>query len=315
MRCCEHAASRAGWPTPVRPSADAVWRRSLQRPAWSSHPAALRRRRRAGGVVPAAADPRRAARAPRGRRAGRGRPTRSATRQARLDARPRHRHRRRGPAARPGRPDHPARGEPRLRRRAGRARRRRRQPPGRRRRRLHPRPRHRERARAAGAALRRAPPTPPWTYTDIVTDGSEAPASSGPASSSAPRCVLPADGAPTRSTSSSRSTRSATPSPWSPGRCSPPARCCCVLVVGLTWLITRQVVHPGPAGPPSRRAAGRGPPRGAAEGDRRGRPGPAGHVVQPDGQPTCSARSASSRTSAGCSAASSPTSPTSCAPR
>ena len=31
---------------------------------------------------------------------------------------------------------------------------------------------------------------------------------------------------------------------WSGGPCSPAARCCCVLVGGLTWLVTRQVVTP-----------------------------------------------------------------------
>ena len=70
-----------------------------------------------------------------------------------------------------------------------------------------------------------------------------------------------------------------------------------------------------PDGPPGRRAAGRRAAPGAAPGHRRGRPGPPGDVVQPDGDATCSARSGSSRSSAGCSAGSSPTSPTSCARR
>ena len=49
---------------------------------------------------------------------------------------------------------------------------------------------------------------------------------------------------PTRSTTSSRSTRSRRRWRWSPGRCSPPACLLLVLVAGLTWLVTRQVVTP-----------------------------------------------------------------------
>ena len=73
--------------------------------------------------------------------------------------------------------------------------------------------------------------------------------------------------------------------------------------------------HPGPDGPPGRRAAGRRPAAGAPARARRGRPRPARHVVQPDGHQPADARSASSRSCAGCSAGSSPTCPTSCARR
>ena len=83
----------------------------------------------------------------------------------------------------------------------------------------------------------------------------------------------------------------------------------------LTWLVTRQVVTPGPAGPPGRRAARVRPARGADARARRRRHRPAGHVVQPDGGAACRSRSASSRSCPACSAGSSPTSPTSCARR
>ena len=88
-----------------------------------------------------------------------------------------------------------------------------------------------------------------------------------------------------------------------------------VLVAGVTWLVTRQVVTPVRM---ARRVAERlaaGELQERLEGVRRGRPGPTGDVVQPDGEATCSARSASSRSSAGSSAGSSRTSPTSCGPR
>ena len=134
---------------------------------------------------------------------------------------------------------------------------------------------------------------------------------------SARRSSCPSDArAPTRSTTSSRSTsRSETLALVTPGAADRRRSCCCVLVAGVTWLVTRQVVTPVRL---ARRVAERlaaGQLAGADAGVRRGRPRPAGDVVQPDGHATCSARSASSRSSAGSSAASSPTSPTSCAPR
>ena len=57
-----------------------------------------------------------------------------------------------------------------------------------------------------------------------------------------------------------------------------------ILVAGLTWLVTRQVVTPGAAGAPGRRAAGGGAAAGAPAGHGRGRPRAAGDLVQPDGE-------------------------------
>ena len=57
-----------------------------------------------------------------------------------------------------------------------------------------------------------------------------------------------------------------------------------LLLGGIAWLVTRQVVHAGPDGGADRRAARGRPARGADEGARRGRPRPARRVLQPDGR-------------------------------
>ena len=102
---------------------------------------------------------------------------------------------------------------------------------------------------------------------------------------------------------------------WCPGAARPPACLLLLLVAGLTWLVTRQVVDPDPDGPPGRRAAG-------GRASSRSGCGSAARTTWRGWRrrstrwpPTCSARSASSRSSAGSSGASSPTSPTSCARR
>ena len=88
-----------------------------------------------------------------------------------------------------------------------------------------------------------------------------------------------------------------------------------LLVAGLTWLVTRQVVTPIRM---ARRVAERlaaGQLQERLRVHRRGRPRPARRRRSTRWPPTCRSRSASSRSSAGSSAASSPTSPTSCARR
>ena len=88
-----------------------------------------------------------------------------------------------------------------------------------------------------------------------------------------------------------------------------------VLVGGLTWLVTRQVVTPVRL---ARRVAERlasGRLEERMQVARRGRPRPAGDVVQPDGRQPAAADPPARGAVAGCSAGSSPTSPTSCAPR
>ncbi len=72
---------------------------------------------------------------------------------------------------------------------------------------------------------------------------------------------------------------------------------------------------PGPARPPGRGAARLRPARGAHARARRGRHRPARHVVQPDGGQPAEADPPAGGAVRGCSAGSSPTSPTSCAPR
>ena len=100
-----------------------------------------------------------------------------------------------------------------------------------------------------------------------------------------------------------------------PACCSPPACCSSLLVAGVAAARHPPGDHPGAAGPARRRADRLGPPRGADARRGRGRHRPPRHLVQPDGRGACSPRSASWWSSRGCSARSSPTSPTSCAPR
>ena len=234
-------------------------------------------------LVPAPADPRRPARPP-----GRGRRRRGRRRDRRGRAtgssRARHRHRRRAPAARPGRPDHPARRHPRLRawcsparsaRTAGSPTAAPSSPPG-----LDTS----SVPRVAGGALRRRAadrrgPTP----TIRSTDGRR-PTAEQPGIVVGSQVPLPADGETyTLYYLFPLDERAGDPGAGHPRAAHRRRSLLLVLVAGITWLVTRQVVTPIRM---ARRVAERlaaGQLQERLRVPRRGRPGPAGHLVQPDG--------------------------------
>ena len=182
------------------------------------------------------------------------------------------------------RPDHPARNHPWVRRRGGRSR----------------------RARASGSpteATSRVATSrrPACRSRSRSTSTSPVPAAPGPTrrspapttttrwsapsqvSPSVPRCCCPPTAAPTRSTSCSRSTSSRTPWRLVARALLTAGVLMLVLVAGVSWLVTRQVVTPVRMARrvAERLAAGRLQERLRVSG--RGRPGAARDVVQPDG--------------------------------